>query len=207
MPIARLIAKPGAGAGSWPGKAARICHPYPAQNEACGLVCKAKCFTQPAGTNLPQACIGQNKCLEPFVKRNLASFQNGADLHRKRPAAIIAFIGVLPGTRAPKEGNVAFAVAMRTYRTIRPNSRLDKFICRCFVTELFGGIFRHILNSAVSATHCPPAAFLISAVASVGPRAFLAPLNYSIGQSAESIGLKYSNAWYGLYKNIYFTNT
>lgn len=155
MQIAWLIAKPGAGVASWPGKAARIRHPYPAQDEACSLVCKAKRLTQLAGTNVPQACAGQNECLEPFVERNLASFQDSADLHRKRPAAIIAFIGILPGTRAPEHGNMAFAVAMRTYGTIGPNSRLDKFICRCFVTELFGWIFRHILNSAVSATYCP----------------------------------------------------
>lgn len=76
--------------------------------------------------------------LQPKMQRDMARFEDGADLDGKRLAAVVALIGAYAGAFATHLGIALYAAAMRAYRAARPYTGLDKGVSFFFVVKVRG---------------------------------------------------------------------
>jgi len=76
--------------------------------------------------------------LKPIVHRHMASLKDGPDFYGKRLAALVALIDANAGALAAHFGNAIDRAAVRTNRTIRPQSGFNPSVSGGFVMEGFG---------------------------------------------------------------------
>src|SRR5439155_19228307 len=112
---------------------------------------------QLAGADPLFAAGEQVKRLEPYPHRHMALLKNRADLDVEGLAAGVAFVKADPGSLAlqPADLSRVHIAAMRAFRTVRPQPRLDKGVGRFFAVKVSVGKDGLHGRSPIPANHIP----------------------------------------------------
>lgn len=78
----------------------------------------------------------QEDGLQPKAHRNMATLENGPNLHGKRLAALIALVCAYTGTLAAHLADALYTTAMRAYRALRPKAGFYELVSRFFIVKV-----------------------------------------------------------------------
>src|SRR5882672_2569727 len=119
------------------GEIARAhCLPDSVGHEPCRFESNSKSAVQLVRADPLLARGDQEDTLEPKAKRNVAGLENGADLHGKGLAAVVALVGAYAGALAAHLGIALHSAAMRAYRATRPDTGLYEGVGRFLIVKV-----------------------------------------------------------------------
>ncbi len=108
----------------------------PVRHEPCRFQGNAKSAMQLVRTDSLLARRDQENGLEPQVHLDVAGFENGADLHGERLAAVITLVCAYAGALAAHLAIALSAAAVRAYRAFGPDVRFNEGIRSFFVMKV-----------------------------------------------------------------------